>query len=56
VNRYKNKSYKTSCIIFLLYRVCLDAKNSVRIEELRITNEDSEKIVIFSISVRIVKM
>jgi hypothetical protein len=29
-------------------RVCLDcAKNSTRIEELRIANEDSEKIVIF---------
>jgi ABC-type antimicrobial peptide transport system ATPase subunit len=38
------------------YRVCLDrAKNSARIEELRIANEDSKKIVIFSISAMIVK-
>jgi hypothetical protein len=30
------------------FRVCLDrAKNNVRIEELRIVSEDSEKIVIF---------
>jgi hypothetical protein len=32
-------------------KVCLDrAKNSVRIEELRIANEDSEKIVIFRLA------
>jgi hypothetical protein len=31
-----------------LYRVCLDReKNNARIEKLRITNEDSEKIVMF---------
>jgi hypothetical protein len=33
------------------HRVCLDrAKNSIRIEELRIANEDSEKIVIFRLT------
>jgi hypothetical protein len=32
-------------------RVCLDrAKNSIRIEKLRIANEDSEKIVIFRLA------
>jgi hypothetical protein len=32
-------------------RVCLDhAKNSVRIEKLRIVSEDSEKIVIFQLA------
>jgi hypothetical protein len=35
---------------FVLF-VCLDrAKNNVRIEELRIANEDSEKIVIFRLA------
>jgi hypothetical protein len=36
---------------FSSFRVCLvRAKNSIRIEELRIVSEDSEKIVIFRLA------
>jgi hypothetical protein len=42
---------KTKCKSMVIGRVCLDrAKNSVKIEELRIVSEDSEKIVIFRLT------
>jgi hypothetical protein len=35
----------------MVHQKCLDrAKNSIRIEELRIINEDNEKIIIFRLA------
>jgi hypothetical protein len=52
----ENNSYFRCSRAIQTYRVCLDrAKNSIRIGELRIVSEDSEKNSDFSVSARIVK-
>jgi hypothetical protein len=46
--RHRKKRIKDERLLFDSFRICLDhAKNSVKLEELKIVNEDSEKIVIF---------
>jgi hypothetical protein len=45
---YEGRQFVANYVFFFFFFLCLDCvKNNVGIEELRIANEDSEKLVIF---------